>query len=109
MEAVLWDMGLWTACGVQAGKDLDKNDLHRFGTIGIYGGGSWVINKLVQVNADAVDVPGFDHAAIRTHRNIPTLYVFRGANMLTYEGNLGDDLIAAYPILNALADALDEQ
>jgi hypothetical protein len=109
MEALLWDMGLWTACGVQAGDDLNSGGLYKFGTIGIYAGGSWVNNKLVKVGADAIDVPGFDRAAVRTGDGTTTLYVFRGPNLLTYEGILGDDVAAAFPILNALADALDEQ
>lgn len=109
MEALLWDMGLWTACGVQAGDGLNDDGLYKFGTIGIYSGGSWVNNKLVKVGADAIDVPGFDRAAVRTGDGTTTLYVFRGSNLLTYTGFLGDDVTDAYPILDALADALDEQ
>lgn len=104
-EALDWDMGLWTSCGVQFGA-LDANSAGEFGTIGIYEGGAWLADRVAARGAFSVTLPGFESAALTKDG---VLFVFRGPNALTLQSYGAFDPMLAGPLLSALADELDSR
>lgn len=77
----------------------------------VYGGGAWVFDEYTRNGASALDVPGFDHAAVVGADDEGAqgfLLLVRGKNLLSV--SLFDtDPARTFAVSEAFADALDEQ